>query len=62
MEIFYIAVFLLSAIAAAAVEGTRKSESGSGSGNRDFLNFRNNYVIVYALMMGKLFPVSRNVC
>ena len=53
MELFYIAVFLLSAIAAAALEGTRKSETGSGIGNRDFLKFRNNYVLVYALMMGE---------
>lgn len=53
MEIFYIAVFLLSAVAAAALEGTRKSATGSEIGNRDFLKFRNNYVLVYSLMMGK---------
>ena len=47
------AVFFASAIAAAALEGTRKSETGSAVGNRDFLKFRNNYVLVYALMMGK---------
>ncbi|KAL3149800.1 hypothetical protein ABBQ38_013625 [Trebouxia sp. C0009 RCD-2024] len=51
MELFYIAVFLLSAAAAAALEGTRKSATGSESGNRDFLKFRNNYVLVYSLMM-----------
>lgn len=53
MELFYVAVFLLSALAAAALEGTRKAETGSSIGNRDFLKFRNNYVLVYALMMGK---------
>lgn len=53
MELFYIAVFLLSAMAAAALEGTRKGETGSGTGNRDFLKFRNNYVLVYSLMMGE---------
>lgn len=53
MELFYVAVFLLSALAAAALEGTRKAESGSAIANRDFLKFRNNYVLVYALMMGE---------
>lgn len=54
MELFYISVFLLAAVAAAALEGTRKSSTGSESGNRDFLKFRNNYVLVYSLMMGAL--------
>lgn len=53
MELIYLAVFLVSAIAAAALEGTRKSETGSAVGNRDFLKFRNNYVLVYTLMMGE---------
>ena len=53
MELFYIAVFLLSAVAAAALEATRKSSTGSETGNRDFLKFRNNYVLVYSLMMGE---------
>lgn len=53
MELFYIAVFLVSAVAAAALEGTRKSATGSETGNRDFLKFRNNYVLVYSLMMGE---------
>ena len=53
MELFYVAVFLLSALAAAALEGTRKTETGSAIANRDFLRFRNNYVLVYALMMGE---------
>ena len=52
MELFYVAVFLLSALAAAVLEGTRKTETGSAIANRDFLTFRNNYVLVYALMMG----------
>ena len=53
MELFYIAVFALSALATGALEGTRKTETGSAVGNREFLRFRNNYVLVYALMMGK---------
>lgn len=53
MELFYGIVFLLSALAAGILEWTKKSEGSSGSGNRDFLKFRNNYVLVYALMMGK---------
>lgn len=51
MELFYVAVFLLSALAAAVLEGTRKTETGSAIANRDFLKFRDNYVLVYALMM-----------
>lgn len=53
MEVFYGIVFLLSALAAGCLEWTKKSESNSGDGDQDFLKFRNNYVLVYALMMGK---------
>ncbi len=58
MELFYVAVFLLSALAAAALEGTRKTETGSAIANRDFLKFRNNYVLVYALMMGEAYSLT----
>lgn len=58
MEIFYGIVFLLSALAVGILEWTKKSEGSSGNGssgngNHDFLKFRNNYVLVYALMMGE---------
>ncbi len=59
MELFYVAVFLLSALAAAALEGTRKTETGSAIANRDFLKFRNNYVLVYALMMGEAYNLTQ---
>ena len=58
MELFYVAVFLLSALAAAALEGTRKTETGSANANRDFLKFRNKYVLVYALMMGEAYSLT----
>ncbi len=58
MELFYLAVFLLSALAAAVLEGTRKTETGSAIANRDFLKFRNNYVLVYALMMGEAYSLT----
>ena len=60
MELFYVAVFLLSALAAAALEGTRKTETGSAIANRDFLKFRNNYVLVYALMMGETYSLTHS--
>ena len=58
MEVFYGIVFLLSAMAVGILEWTKNSEGSSGNGssgngNRDFLKFRNNYVLVYALMMGE---------
>ena len=58
MEAFYILLF--AAIAATTVFfelGKGRSSSSSMSSTsltRDFLSFRNNYVLVYALMMGKL--------
>ena len=59
MELFYVAVFLLSALAAAVLEGTRKTETGSAIANRDFLKFRDNYVLVYALMMGEAYSLTQ---
>lgn len=57
MEAFYILLF--AAIAATVVFfelGKGRSASSSSSSatslTRDFLAFRNNYVLVYALMMG----------
>lgn len=51
MEVFYGIVFLVSALAAGGVEWSKKSEGSSGASDSDFLKFRNNYVLVYALMM-----------
>ena len=52
MELFYIAVFGVVAAAAAALELTKTKGSAAENTSREFMRFRNNYVVVYALMMG----------
>lgn len=52
MEAFYTALFAAMAAVAAALEMTRSKDAASESGSREFVRFRNNYVLVYALMMG----------
>jgi len=52
MEVFYTAIFAAMAAVAAGLELTRSKDVASESGSREFLRFRNNYVTVYALMMG----------
>lgn len=59
MEAFYILLFASIAAATVFLElGKRGGSSSSGGAatalTRDFLAFRNNYVLVYALMMGKV--------
>lgn len=62
MEVFYGIVFLVSALAAGGVEWSKKSEGSSGASDSDFLKFRNNYVLVYALMMGELVYIALPMC
>lgn len=59
MEAFYILLFAVIAATTVFFElGKGRSSSASSSSSatsltRDFLAFRNNYVLVYALMMGE---------
>lgn len=52
MEAFYIVLFAALAALAALLE-TGRGRSSGGALTRDFVAFRNNYVLVYALMMGE---------
>lgn len=52
MEAFYTFIFGAMAALAAILELTKSKDSAVESGSRDFVRFRNNYVLVYALMMG----------
>ncbi|KAK9826741.1 hypothetical protein WJX81_003787 [Elliptochloris bilobata] len=51
MEVFYTFVFGTMAALAAVLELTKSKDSAVESGSREFMRFRNNYVLVYALMM-----------
>ena len=64
MEAFYILLFAAIACTTVFFElGKGRSSSSSSSSSsatsltRDFLSFRNNYVLVYALMMGEIFLI-----
>ena len=52
MEVFYTFIFGAMAALAAVLELTKSKDSAVETGSRDFMRFRNNYVLVYALMMG----------
>lgn len=52
MEVIYYLLFGVLAVAAAFLELSRGKETGHGSMTPEFLSFRNNYVVVYSLMMG----------
>lgn len=61
MESFYLALFVMLAATAAALElgkgGASRAAAAAAPGNavtREFGAFRSNYVLVYALMMGEL--------
>jgi hypothetical protein len=58
METLYYLLFGVLAAAAAVLELSRSKESGHASMSREFLAFRNNYVLVYSLMMGMVLPKS----
>ena len=52
MEIFLLLVFASLAALTALLELSKRQSSKQETTNRDFVRFRNNYVLVYALMMG----------
>ena len=52
METFLLLVFAAVAAIAALLELSKRQSSKQETTNRDFSRFRNNYVLVYALMMG----------
>ena len=52
METFLLLVFASLAALTALVELSKRQNSKQETTNRDFIRFRNNYVLVYALMMG----------
>lgn len=53
MEIFYVVVFGVLAVCAAVLETTKKTSNVDNS-SKEFSRFKNNYVLVYALMMGAI--------
>ena len=53
METFLLLVFASLAALTAILELSKRQKSKQETTNRDFIRFRNNYVLVYALMMGK---------
>ena len=55
METFLLLVFAALAALAALLELSKGKSSKQETTNRDFIRFRNNYVVVYALMMGASF-------
>lgn len=62
MEAVYIALFILFAVPAALLEYSDNACFGLLSGSRagqqqhkqEYLRFRNNYVVIFSLMMGEL--------
>ena len=52
METFLLLVFASLAALTALLELSKRQKSKQETTNRDFIRFRNNYVLVYALMMG----------
>lgn len=57
MEAFYTALFGIAAVLAAVLEyGNRAGRNAPGNSTREFAMFRNNYLMVYSLMMGKAHP------
>lgn len=54
MELFYTALFGVAAVLAAVLEyGNRAGRNAPGNSTREFAVFRNNYLLVYSLMMGE---------
>ncbi|KAI3439118.1 hypothetical protein D9Q98_001527 [Chlorella vulgaris] len=52
MEVFYAGLFGVAAILAAVLEyGNRAGRNAPGNSTREFTIFRNNYLLVYSLMM-----------
>ena len=62
MELIYIVLFVLFAVPAAVLEYTENScfgwadrRRGQQATDKEYLRFRNNYVIVFSLMMGETY-------
>ena len=58
METFLLLVFAAVAALTAVLELSKRQSSKPETTNRDFIRFRNNYVLVYALMMGASVPLA----
>lgn len=56
MEPFYTVVFGVLAAVAAVLELTKSKDSAADTSSKEFTRFKNNYVLVYALMMGAPCP------
>ena len=54
MDAFYVGLFVLQAVLAGYLELRNRSRNDSKhtEAPKDFLSFRNNYLVVYSLMMG----------
>ena len=62
METFLLLVFASLAALTALLELSKRQKSKQETMNRSFLQFRNNYVLVYALMMGAfVHPTSQSL-
>ena len=62
MEPFYAALFGVAAVLAAVLEyGNRAGRNAPGNTTREFTMFRNNYLLVYSLMMGEPAAISMPV-
>ncbi len=59
MEAFLLLVFAALAALTALLELSKRKSSKQETTNTDLIRFRNNYVIVYALMMGAFPAASR---
>lgn len=57
MDLFYIIVFSGLAALAGALEFTKPADLTAVK-NAEFRRFRNNYLLVYSLMMGEVSPMS----
>lgn len=54
METFYVLLFGVAAVCAAGLEyGNRLSRGAAQATSADFSKFKNNYLLVYSLMMGR---------
>jgi hypothetical protein len=58
MEAFLLLVFAAVAALTAVLELSKRQSSKPETTNREFVKFRNNYVLVYALMMGATMPLA----
>ena len=58
METFLLLLFAAVAALTAVLELSKRQSSKPETANRDFIRFRNNYVLVYALMMGGSLPLA----